>query len=87
MVVSTTGGKVPETIAATPLAWEWARSCQGMTHESTGCRRVACQTSPARRVPTRRATTATGAAQGGASAGAAPAEPAIGRSERAMPGR
>jgi hypothetical protein len=87
MVMSITGVRVPETIVATPLAWEWASSCQRITHSSTGSNRVACQTSPARRVPTRRATTATGAAQGGASAGAEPAGSATGRSEPAMPGR
>jgi hypothetical protein len=74
MVMSITpAGKVSETIAATPLAWEWASTCQRITHASTVSNRVARQASPARRVPTRTANTATGAAQGGASNGAEPA--------------
>ena len=51
MVMSITGGKVPETIAATPLAWEWASSCQRITHASTGSSRVACQTQPGQEGP------------------------------------
>ena len=31
MIMSITGSKVPETIAATPPAWEWASSCQRIT--------------------------------------------------------
>ena len=84
---TTATGKVREMTFATRLAWALARSCQPITHASTGFKRVACQTSPARRAPTRKATTATGAAHDGASAGAGPVGSAAGRSAPAMPGR